>query len=51
MYKHDKFYGSFNIAEPVKDMVVRENLVYTAKDLDMAINEVKTDSTNIQGVY
>lgn len=48
VYKQDKFYGSFNIAEPVKDMLVHGQLLFTAKDLDMAINEVKTDSERLQ---
>lgn len=39
-----KLYGKLNIAEPVKDMVVHNHMVFTVKDLDLVITDVKVAS-------
>lgn len=43
MYKNKKLYGQVFIAEPVKDMALHENLVFTVKDLDLVITEIKVE--------
>ncbi|KAJ8984654.1 hypothetical protein NQ317_009882 [Molorchus minor] len=37
LFKNNKFFDSFNVAEAIKDMVVSNNIVYTVKDVDLNI--------------
>lgn len=48
VWKNDKPYGSFNVAEPVKDMVVSGNFVFTVKDTDLVITDVHVGSDKLQ---
>lgn len=43
MYKNKKLYGQVFIAEPVKDMALHGNLVFTVKDLDLVITEIRVE--------
>lgn len=43
VYKNKKLYGQVNIAEPIKDMAVHGNLVFTVKDLDLVVTEIKLE--------
>lgn len=43
VYKNKKLYGQVNIAEPIKDMAVYSNLVFTVKDLDLVVTEIKLE--------
>lgn len=43
VYKNKKLYGQVNIAEPIKDMAVYGNLVFTVKDLDLVVTEIKLE--------
>ncbi|ENN79626.1 hypothetical protein D910_06065, partial [Dendroctonus ponderosae] len=48
IYKDKKLYGQVNIAEPIKDMAVYKNLVFTVKDLDLVITEIKLEGEKIR---
>ncbi|KAJ8953357.1 hypothetical protein NQ314_007366 [Rhamnusium bicolor] len=48
VWKNDKLYGTFNVAEPVKDMAVFGHTLFTVKDSDVVITEVKVDGDKIQ---
>lgn len=43
MWKDNKAYGSLNVAEPVKDMVVSGHFLFTVKDTDLVITDVHLD--------
>lgn len=42
-----EYYGTFNIAEPVKYMLADGHTLFTAKDTDIIITEVKTEGEHI----
>ncbi|XP_076258865.1 uncharacterized protein LOC143195515 isoform X2 [Rhynchophorus ferrugineus] len=48
VYKGDKLYGQINLAEPVKAMIVSDNMIFTVRDLDLVITEIKTEGENVQ---
>ncbi|KAL1491460.1 hypothetical protein ABEB36_012057 [Hypothenemus hampei] len=48
VYKNKKLYGQVNIAEPIKDMTIHGTLVFTVKDLDLVITEIKLEGEKIQ---
>ncbi|XP_050304053.1 myosin heavy chain kinase D-like isoform X2 [Anthonomus grandis grandis] len=48
VYKDNQLYGQVNIAEPIKDMVIHDTLVFTVKDLDLVITEIKLEGKNIK---
>ncbi|KAG5892666.1 hypothetical protein JTB14_025460 [Gonioctena quinquepunctata] len=47
VWKNGKLYGSLNIAEPVKDMAVLKNLIFTVKDLDLVITDIKLEEEKL----
>ncbi|XP_023013231.1 uncharacterized protein [Leptinotarsa decemlineata] len=48
VWKDGKFYGSLNIAEPIKDMAVFKNLIFTVKDLDLVITDMKLEGEKLR---
>ncbi|CAG9818404.1 unnamed protein product [Phaedon cochleariae] len=48
VWKDGQFYGSLNVAEAIKDMVVYKHLIFTVKDLDLIISDVKLDGEKLQ---
>ncbi|XP_044257819.1 uncharacterized protein LOC123006936 [Tribolium madens] len=45
MYKNsEKFYGSINVAIPVKDLAIKDNLMFASKDNDVIVTDL-----NLQG--
>ncbi|RZC32155.1 hypothetical protein BDFB_008895 [Asbolus verrucosus] len=41
LYKNEKFYGSINVAIPVKEMLVKDNLLFTSKDNDVIVTDLR----------
>lgn len=39
------FYGRLNTADPIKDMAVSNHLIFTVKDLDLVITDVRVAGT------
>ncbi|KAJ8952925.1 hypothetical protein NQ318_006542 [Aromia moschata] len=48
VWKNGTFYDSFNVAEGIKDMAISNNIIYTVKDLDLIITDVKLDGEKLQ---
>ncbi|XP_030755745.1 uncharacterized protein LOC115882061 [Sitophilus oryzae] len=48
VYKKNKLYGQINLAEPVKLMLMSGPLIFTVRDLDLVITEMKIEKDNIQ---
>ncbi|CAG9766836.1 unnamed protein product [Ceutorhynchus assimilis] len=48
IYKSNKLYGQVNIAEPIKDLAVYKGFVFTVKDLDLVVTEIKSAGEKIQ---
>ncbi|KAJ8981542.1 hypothetical protein NQ317_009801 [Molorchus minor] len=48
IWKNGHYYGSFLTAEPVKDIAVSHHNVFTVKDSDVSITEVKVDGETLQ---
>ncbi|KAJ8959946.1 hypothetical protein NQ317_002011 [Molorchus minor] len=48
IWKDGTFYGSLLLAEPIKDMAVSHHIVFTVKDTDVVITEVKVDHDVLQ---
>ena len=46
IYKNETFYGSINVAIPVKDLVVKDNLVIVAKDNDVIVTDLHLQGLN-----
>jgi hypothetical protein len=40
IYKNEVFFGSINVAIPVKDLAVKENLVFASKDHDIIVTDL-----------
>ncbi|XP_068908957.1 myosin heavy chain kinase D [Tenebrio molitor] len=40
IYKNEIFFGSINVAIPVKDLAVKENLVFASKDHDIIVTDL-----------
>ncbi|CAH1108344.1 unnamed protein product [Psylliodes chrysocephalus] len=47
VYKNDKFYGTLCISEPVKDMVIYKNLMFTA-NMDIIVTDLHLASSTLQ---
>jgi len=47
LFKDNKLASMVNLLEPVKDMLIIGNLVYTIKDLDLVITELYSGSGNL----
>lgn len=48
VYNNNKFYGQLNVSEPIKDMLIDGTYVYTVKDLDLVITQVKLEGEKLQ---
>ncbi|KAJ8952924.1 hypothetical protein NQ318_006541 [Aromia moschata] len=48
VWKNNQFFGSLLTAEPIKDMAVSHHIVFTVKDSDVCITEVKVDGETLQ---
>ncbi|XP_044257745.1 uncharacterized protein LOC123006900 isoform X2 [Tribolium madens] len=40
MYKNETFYGSINVAIPVKDLAIKDNLMFASKDNDVIVTDL-----------
>lgn len=47
VYKDAKLFAEESTCNPIKDMVVSENFVFSVKDSDLVITEFKTGVVNI----
>lgn len=47
VWKGETSYGTLNISEPVKDMVISKNLLFSA-NLDVVVTELKLERENLQ---
>ncbi|XP_018579203.1 myosin heavy chain kinase D [Anoplophora glabripennis] len=48
VWKDNKTYGTLNVAEPVKDMAVSGNFLFSVKDTDLVITDVHLGGEKIQ---
>ncbi|XP_060525856.1 uncharacterized protein LOC132701724 [Cylas formicarius] len=51
VYKDNKYQGQVDVAENVKDLVVSGHFIFTVKDLDLIVAEIKLDGDSVQYGY